>query len=127
MGTQSNRLSSDFSQALTDIGETVSLTHRVSQALNTTSGAYTEIDEVQNITAIPSLASNLSSQAYKQDKELNPSKYTQSDRSFRFRAVDLSVSSVDIGDKITYNSTTYKIIEIAHEIMGIYKVIGRKA
>ena len=120
MGTQSVRLSGDFSQALTDLGETITFTHRVSQALNTVSGDFTEVTQVQNITAIPS-------QVSKKDIELSPSKLTVFDKAFRFREADLSVSAVAIDDKIAYESVTYRIIEITHEIMGIYKVIGRKA
>jgi hypothetical protein len=118
MGTQNERLSSDFEQALSDLAYRVILTHKIAQTLNTNTGSFTEIDESQGIDAIVS-------EINKKDMELAPDKYTLNDRIFRFRSADVDVTSVEIQDEITYDDKTYTIEEITLTD-GIYRVIGKR-
>ena len=55
---------------------------------------------------------------------MNPNLFRIGDTKFRFKKED--VTALNINDRIVKDSLTYKILSI-DELLGIYKVIARRA
>jgi hypothetical protein len=117
--SQLENLTNDFLMALDDLGQTLTLTHKVSQTLNAITGDYPAVEQVQSISGVVQTVS-------KRDIALAPNKYQSSDRSVFIREEDVSVNDIDIDDEIIFDSQEYKIFE---KLLtdGIYKIIIRRA
>lgn len=117
--SQLSNLNSDFlTCALDDLGQNVTVTHYASQFLNAATGDYTAVEQEQTISAVIQSVT-------KKDILLSPNKYLGSDRTVFFREADLSIS-LQINDKVVYESDEYSIFEIL-STHDIYKLVIRKA
>lgn len=114
MGTQNSRLTSDFAQGIADLGESCTLTHKLTQVLNPATGAFSEVSDSQTITAV-------ASELTRKDFDVSPDRFRLGGQAFRFRDEDLTVSSISVGDLITYGTSTFKVLT-ADNLLGIWRI-----
>lgn len=112
-----NQLAEDFDLFLEDWAEEIVITHITSQSLNVNSGNYTNVTQTSTVNAIINTIS-------KKDILFNPSKYLSSDLAI-FCKIEDCETEPKIGEKITYNSINYIILE-TQLLKEVIKMIVRK-
>lgn len=117
-GAYLSLLDTDFAYALADVGEAITINHVSAQTLTIATGAFVTAEQQQVIEA-------LVERIARKDVLMSAGKYLENDLVFRFRSTGLTIA-VEVGDTITYSSSTYKIYSV-DKIKNVYRVLGRKA